>query len=111
MTDYAWLLETSDPERCVWLAKVCMRGGSLRFFGDLIDQMREFAAGRGEASVVFAMGHVLKENLNVERRTIFGKLQCIWQRKVQLYCIFSCNCKNQAIYPSCAIQDYGATRL
>jgi TPR repeat protein len=22
MTDYAWLLKTSDPERCGWLAKV-----------------------------------------------------------------------------------------
>jgi hypothetical protein len=75
MSDYAWLLKKSNPERYVWLAKVCSRGGSSRFFTDLWDQMRNFNAGNGHASVVFAIGRVLRKQINVEKRIIFGKLE------------------------------------
>jgi hypothetical protein len=75
MTDYAWLLERSDPERCVWLAKVCSRGGNLLFFTDLIDQIRSYNAGTGQASVVFAMGRILRKQIKVDKQMIFGKLE------------------------------------
>jgi hypothetical protein len=75
MIDYAWLLERSDPERCIWLAKVCSRGGNLLFFTDLIDQMRNFNAGNGQASVVFAMGRILRKQIKVDKQMIFGKLE------------------------------------
>jgi hypothetical protein len=71
----AWLLKKSDPERCIWLAKVCSRGGNLLFFTDLIDQMRNFNAGNGQASVVFAMGRILRKQIEVDKQMIFGKLE------------------------------------
>jgi hypothetical protein len=75
MTDYAWLLKTSDPERCIWLAKVCARGGNLLFFTDLIDQMRNFNAGNGQASVVFVLGQILRKQIIVDKQMLFGKLE------------------------------------
>ncbi len=75
MSDYAWLLKTSDPERYVWLAKVCARGGNLLFFTDLIDQMRNFNAGAGQASVVFAMGRILRKQIKADKQTMLGKLE------------------------------------
>jgi hypothetical protein len=80
MSDYGCLLKKSDPERYVWLAKSCSRGGSLLFFTDLLDQMRNFNAGNGHASVVFAMGRALRKQINVEKRTIFGKFEGTYLR-------------------------------
>jgi hypothetical protein len=59
----------------VWLAKVCSRGGSLLFFTGLIDQMRNFNADNGQASVVFAMGRILRKQMKVDKQKIFGKLE------------------------------------
>jgi hypothetical protein len=75
MTDYAWLLKTSNPERCVWLAKVCSRGGNLLFFTDLIDQMRNFNAGNGRTSVVFALGRILRKQINADKQMLLENLK------------------------------------
>jgi hypothetical protein len=68
------LLDKDDPRRFVWLGRAAAtaNGGSVTFWDEMSDQMRNFNSGTGHANVVFVIGRAFKGHINNEKRTIFG---------------------------------------
>lgn len=69
---YGDLLEVSDPGKWTWLAKAAELGSSNRLMVGALDQVRKFRSGKSRPPIIFAIGRVLKGNINADKKEIFG---------------------------------------
>ncbi len=70
--DYGSLLDESDPVHWLWNSRIALRGFPLSFIGSFSEQVELFFSGSGNATVVFLIGRTLSENIDVEKKEIFG---------------------------------------
>jgi hypothetical protein len=67
------LFEESDPLCWLWWGRAARRGETYEFLGSFAKQVHQFKSGSSNAAAVFQIGKELNGNVNVEKRTIFGK--------------------------------------
>ncbi len=70
--DYGDLLDEYDPVRWLWFGRAALRGSFYSFLGSFSKQVEEFFSGSGNATIVFLIGRILKGNIDMERKEIFG---------------------------------------
>ncbi len=70
--DYSLLLDESDPECWLWWGRAALRGWPDSFLDYFSKQVEQFFSGSGNATIVFLIGHVLKGNIDMEKKQIFG---------------------------------------
>ncbi len=70
--DLAHLLVESDCARWIWLGRGASRGSPFSFLDSFSDQVERFFSGAGQASVVLAIGHALKGEVDMGKRQLFG---------------------------------------
>jgi TPR repeat protein len=73
MSGFGDLSEQSDPLRWVWLGEAAKRGAWFTFLNCFFTQVQEFESGSNNAAVVFQIGKALNGNVDLEKRTIFGR--------------------------------------
>ncbi len=66
------LLEVSDPVRWLWFGRAALRGSPGSFLDSFSEQVEQFFSGFGNATIVFLIGRILKGNIDMERKEIFG---------------------------------------
>ena len=71
--DYGNLLVESDPACWLWLGRAALRGRPRSFLYSFSTQVEQFFSGSGNATIVFLIGRALKENIDLEKKKIFGK--------------------------------------
>ena len=71
--NYGELLVEFDPFRWLCLGRAALRGLPYSFFGAFSNQVEQFFSGSGNATIVFLIGRVLKGNIDMEKKEIFGK--------------------------------------
>ncbi len=71
---YGNWLDESDPAHWLWLGRVALRGWPDSFLRSFSKQVDEFFSCSGNATNVFLIGRVLKGNIDMEKKRIFGSL-------------------------------------
>ncbi len=69
---YGNSLNESDPACWLWLGRAALHGWPHSFLHFFSKQVEQFFSGAGNSSVVFLIGHALKENIDTEKKEIFG---------------------------------------
>jgi hypothetical protein len=73
MTQVGICFDESDPRRWLWWGRAAKLGTPNWFLNYFSTPVQQFESGTGNAAVVFQIGRALNENVDVEKRTIFGK--------------------------------------
>ncbi len=68
------LLDECCPVSWIWLGRAAGCGHAYQFVSRFAHQVEDFFSGRGSAPVVFIIGLLLKGNINLETKEIFGTL-------------------------------------
>ncbi len=67
------LLDEADPERWTWWGKAAKQGVHFQVMNHVYQYISRVMAGKYRPSIVFAIGRVLKGNVNAEKREVFGE--------------------------------------
>ena len=70
---YGDLLDKTDPACWFWWGRSAVCGSSISFLHFFLEQVDQFFAGSGNATVVFLIGLALKGNIDMEKKRIFGQ--------------------------------------
>jgi TPR repeat protein len=73
MCEVGKLFDKSDQQRCFWFGRAAVSGSAFCFLVEMVKQIRTFNSGHGHANVVFAIGRLLKGQIDSEMGTIFAK--------------------------------------
>jgi hypothetical protein len=73
MQDYSRMLEKTDPRRYVWLSQVALNGDAEAFLRETEEHLQKFNSQSGKANVVFAIGQILKDQIDLEKRSILAR--------------------------------------
>ncbi len=70
--EYHYLLVESDHARWLWLGRAALCGSPGSFLLYFSKPVERFFSGSGNATIVFLIGRVLKGNIDMEKKQIFG---------------------------------------
>ena len=73
MSEFADLMDETDPLRWVWWGKAAHFGGCASFLYNFWKVVRDFKSGSGSAQCVFQIGQALNGCVDEEEREIFGE--------------------------------------